>query len=408
MIIRIAGCCMLFAALLSAHVALAVEPSDSSASAYPLVKGEVGIPDRDSGRWLDDLDPFRTQLEESESAWEAPLRALAGVIRQSQPLAVLRGYYPKTNLFVRSDEQPVPQVELEFEFYWEGEDAEADSGSLQHGESLSLRINRLPEALHGDLSAFNSPEWMNDEQGRFFPLPRPERTIDGFPVYGGQLLVTTGKRVLMLPVSRERALKAMLRAMQGELQNVDDTQGMYNQELIKFNSPEMKKSRQQTIDQVASYEPTPEKAAAARARMEEVYRVQEQQLREAAERQWSDNPAIREVQANVAALQARIDAMSPAERQAPAYVSREPEKNLPLGVDIVAAGMEGALALMAFNPEFFDTKQPQAIQLVTTEVETLQSLQEAGRSVQELSPQERLPLAIVEQADWRRIAGLMK
>lgn len=189
MIIRILRCCMTLAALLSAHAAFADDHSGGAADTYPLVKGEVGIPGRDSGRWLDDLDPFRTQIEESESAWEAPLRALAGVIRQSPPLAVLRGYYPKTNLYVRGDAQPVPQVELEFEFYWEGEDAAADSGSLQHGESLSLRINRLPEALHGDLSAFNSLPWMNDEHGSFFPLPKVERTIAGFPVYGGQLLV---------------------------------------------------------------------------------------------------------------------------------------------------------------------------------------------------------------------------
>jgi len=74
--------------------------------------------------------------------------------------------------------------------------------------------------------------------------------------------------------------------------------------------------------------------------------------------------------------------------------------------DIVEAGSPGARPLVVPNPDFFDKSLPQtAMQLV--------SVPEAGYVESEFkkggtTPTVKVPMAVLEQMDWRAVATMMK
>ena len=414
----------LLAAMLSLRPALAGEQPAVPADAFPLVKGDVGQPEAEPGQWLDRYNPFDDRADPNRpkpsAAWQQQLLALAAVVRQSPALSDLRGYYPELRLR-ETDAQPVAQASLYIALWWPhavAKEPDADPSkrfkikpeSMFNGPGgFNLYINQLPESGNGKTDAFTSMDWMNDEQGRFFPLPTAERSIAGFPVYGGYLFVTApGKAPLFQPVNQERALRALIDAMQAQVQNQDDTQGMVNDQLAYFNSPEMKQIRQQVIEEAAAREKDPARAAAARAKAERDDREQERQIREMASRQMSDNPVVRQAQDNITALQARLASMSDQELQSPAYMLNAPEKNAPFGIDLVNANNRDAVALVGYNPDFFDRNLPQTMQLIYVPVLSYADLQDRGMTVAQMEVQERVPIAIAEKTDWRKAAALMR
>ncbi|HXH72003.1 MAG TPA: hypothetical protein VNI58_04225 [Mariprofundaceae bacterium] len=416
---------VLLAAILSLRVAIAGEQSEVPADAFPLVKGDVGQPGTEPGQWLDRYSPFEDWADPNRpkpsAAWQQQLLALAAVVRQSPALSDLRGYYPQVRLRA-SDDQPVDQGSLHIAIWWPhavvAEPGIADPAKrylvkpetmLNGPAGFDIYINRLPESGNGKTDAFTSMNWMQDAQGKFFPLPRAERSIAGFPVYGGFLFVTApSKTSLFRPVSQERAMHALIAGMQAQVQTQSDTQGMVSEQLAYFNSPEMKKLRQQAIDEAAAREKDPARSAAARAKAERDDQEQERQLREMASRQVSQNPVVRQVNQGIAELQARLAAMNASERQAPAYMLNTPEKNPPMGIDLVSTGEQGAVALMEYNPDFFDSSQPHTMQLVTVPVLSYADLQDRDMTVSQMEVQERVPIAIAEQTDWHKVAALLK
>ncbi|KAA3626095.1 MAG: hypothetical protein DWQ09_17860 [Proteobacteria bacterium] len=389
---------------------------------FPLIKGSPAEPGADKGAWLDSEESAQLEelLPEVRNAWEPSLRQLAKLIRQSPALADLGGYFPKLRVNVTAPDESLHTGNLYVQIWWPyAIETIPGSGAgpqlrikgqyaLNGPGGFSLDINRLPAGGNGSTQGLQRSEWYRDESGEFFMLPPAEREIAGFPVLAGYLWVTApGKAPLFIPVSQERALQAAIAAASVQIQQASEGNSAAQEMLATYNSPEMKEMRRQAIEAAGASESDPKRAAAARAKAERDDHEQERQIREMAGQSADENPISLAVRRAVAEMETRLGAMTPAQRNAPAATRIVPEAFLQ--EEIVTAGTSGATPLMAYNPAFFDPKlAPSAMQLLVMGIGSAADWEDRDVPPQQQPVQIRVPIAIVEQTDWRQVAKLLK
>lgn len=384
---------------------------------YPLIKGSPADPGAPQGAWIgwDEMfgDPDRRPVDDS---WKPVLLALATIVRESPALKDLGGFYPQMFASADSSAQPVATGELRLDPWWPKAvepDPRAKPGEkrfrvkpnyVMNGPGgFSLYINRLPDGPHGRADGLDKFEWTRDAEGEFFLLPPSKREIAGFPVIAGYLFVTAaGKPPLFVPVSQERAYRAAIEWARKQVGEAGAAQDANNEVLANFNSPEMKKIRRQVIEEAAAKYKDPAKAAAARSKAEADDREQERQIRRIAGRQASSSPLAKAAQETIARLEAKLGALSAAERRAPAYVKLV--RGAFFDREFVAAGAAGSVPLMQYNKRYFDAGQRDAPQLLVMSADSREDFPQPEKQ----GLVKRVEIAITEQTDWRKAAALLK
>ena len=262
-----------------------------------------------------------------------------------------------------------------------------------------LRIN-----AYGDM-AFSWHHW-EDKDGRFYELPETDREIAGFPVIGGFLFISLpGKPPLFAPITQERAQRWIIDNMRRQADADADILASARRRYEDFISPAGLARRAKEIEEAAASQKKPENQELARRQALAIDRRREQDLKAAATPK-PGSPEARTLE-RLAQLESRLASLSPAERGRPAWYKPHPEgvRRLDYG-DIVEAGSPGARPLVVPNPDFFDKSLPQtAMQLV--------SVPEAGYVESEFkkggtTPTVKVPMAVLEQMDWRAVAAMMK
>ena len=202
------------------------------------------------------------------------------------------------------------------------------------------------------------------ERVRSEPLFGSTATYGQFAVVnseGLRVLFTSGGESPTVPVTREAYLKAMIFTLEGKdqekVREVLEFTSKTQYERWKERAAERKRDIELIVAGVAMVDSA--KAVKARADLENADRVagETHQKNEAAERAELDR-----MRANATAagdkIRARIAAMTPAERAAPAYVNEAT-------FDVSPAGTPNAQAIVRVNPEFYRTRrtpvEPRAI-----------------------------------------------
>lgn len=391
----------------------------------PLISGSPAEPGAPQGAWVgwDDLwlSSFNGPPKPAQRVFEPSLRALAQVIRESPALRDLGGFYPQIYFGVDASARPVPSGRLTLNPWWpravepnpqaKGPDTAyrvkpGDVGNRPGG--LALFFNWFPPTSAGYGEGLETLPWTGEGPTRFFMLPPPKRHIAGFPVLGGYLFVTpANKPPVFVPVSQERAYKAAMAWLRGQIGEVGKTSDATNEMLAHFNSAEMKNLRRQAIDEAVAREKNPARRDAVRRKAEADDQEQERQIRALAGQSTASSPIVQAAGATLAAIEAQFAALNAAQRAAPAHVKNDPDNTLmqPLMRVMVSAGTPGAVPLMAFNPNYFDPKLPAGtLQLLAMRGFTRDEITEPMK--QEITM--RVAIAVTEQTDWKRAAALLK
>ena len=236
----------------------------------------------------------------------------------------------------------------------------------EYGSGITIVFNPDPLSWsEGDRSALDeNGDGLYYERVRSEPLFGSTATYGHFAELNGEgifVLFTVGGESPTVPVTREEYLRAVIFGLEGkdqsEVKKTLEAISKTQYERWKEGAAERKKQREQIVAGAASVDPA--KAAKVRADLENADRV-------AGEAHLKNEPAERaeleKMRANVTAggdkMRARIAAMTPAERAAPAYVYETL-------LDVAPAGTPNAKAVVRVNPEFYRTRrtplEPRAI-----------------------------------------------
>jgi len=379
----------------------------------PASKGQISLwarPD-EPGTWI----PFENGCDivkgPPPSAWEKQLKAVAALVRACPVFREIRGYYPtlagcgenpgtapgrydgSVHLLiwpaVTVERTPTgePRVKKEWKF------------NHPTGISMTLNVN-----AYGDM-AFSWHHW-EDKEGRFYELPETSREIAGFPVIGGFLFVSPlEKPPLFIPITRERAQRWIIDNIKRQADADAAMQASARRQYDDFVSPAGLARRAKTIEDAAASQKKPENQELERRHALAIDQRREQDLKAAATPK-PGSPAARTLERR-AQLESRLTSMSPEERRQPAWYKPHPEgaRRLDYG-DIVEAGSPGARPLVVPNPGLYDNSLPKtAMQLVSIPAAGyLESEFKKGNTV----PTVRVPLAVLEQMNWRAVAAMLK
>jgi len=379
----------------------------------PASKGQISLwarPD-EPGTWI----PFENGCDivkgQPPSAWEKQLKAVAALVRACPVFREIRGYYPT---LAGCGENPGtapgrydgtvhlliwPAVTVEHTST--GEPRVKKEWKYNHptGISMTLRVNAF-----GDL-AFSWQHW-EDKEGRFYELPETSREIAGFPVIGGFLFVSLPEKPpLFIPITRERAQRWIIDNMRRQADADASILASARRQYEDFVSPAGQARRAKTIEEAAASQKKPENQELERRHALAIDQRREQDLTAAATPK-PGSPEARTLE-RLAQLESRLASMSPEERRQPAWYKPHPEgaRRLDYG-NIVEAGSPGARPLVVPNPDFYDKSLPKtAMQLVSIPAAGyLESEFKKGSTV----PTVRVPLAVLEQMDWRAVAAMLR
>ena len=103
----------------------------------------------------------------------------------------------------------------------------------------------------------SSPEIARDEGGKMFPLAAGTKSVQGFPFYDGNIVITKVTRPIFLPVSAERCLQAKIGQAQIELakaQAEHKKQSAYDG-LWLANRDRRERDRERTYQQLITVNP---------------------------------------------------------------------------------------------------------------------------------------------------------
>jgi len=345
------------------------------------------------------------------ATWEKQLKAIAALVRACPVFRDIRGYYPWLVGCVDRPGGGIGQYGGTVHFLiWPpatvertpaGEPRIKKEWKYNHpgGISLVLRVN-----AYGDM-AFSWHHW-EDKEGRFYELPETSREFAGFPVIGGFLFISLpSKPPLFTPIAQERAQRWIIdnlrRQADADASILASARRLYED----FVSPAGQARRAKTIEEAAASQKKPENQELERRQAIAIDQRRERDLKAAAS-PTPDSPAARTLE-RLAQLESRLASMSPEERRQPAWYKPRPEgvRRLDYG-DIVEAGNPGARPLVVPNPVFFDKSLPKtAMQLVSIPAAGyVESEFKKGDTV----PTVRVPMAVLEQMDWRAVAAMMK
>jgi hypothetical protein len=379
--------------------------ASSFARAGSAVPGTQAETQSEPGAWVPWEVGFPTAGNAQNGAWEKQLLAIAAVIRESPALSDLRGFFPGLS---GSNGTPVNWKgpifgNLIFSAWWpkaiertpDGRAKIKKTWEYNRPSGMNLRVNSFP-------TFGGAATWMEDELGRFFPQPEVRREIAGFSVYGDWLVITRpGKVSVFSPVSQERVLRAYIKYLQPRAQDFDKMLVRSKQEYADFTSPEGREKRRRHIEEIVAKLADPRIAETERRQAEARDRRREEDLRKAA------NPAPGDLALyatnELKTAKALLDGMSEADRRAPAW--HRPDPKHAVALVLVPAGSPGARPIAELNRGFFDTSLPRtAMQIVAVNLDPFESQVRAGAR----EPQARVPLAVAEQTDWKRVAALLK
>ncbi|MCS7100903.1 MAG: hypothetical protein NZL99_04310 [Burkholderiaceae bacterium] len=363
------------------------------------------MPGGETGRFLPWDNPFdrvRGTLVQGgigsaqAHAWDARLRAIVEFLKAMPALAQPQGFYPefvghidvlRVGRFVDKPKQ-APLVGGVALWAWPPRDiTRGADGQLRlvkgaHNISFRLELNYVypPRA----------DPWMRDAQGEFGPLQR-HGDFAGFPLIGNDLVITRDGRLPFAPVSQERALTAFIdwhtaHTLAAEKEHAAQRARAYED----FVSPAGRARRLSEIDKaVAAAHPS--RAQQVRAQLEAIDRRREQDL--LAEARKEPGP----ITAAVEQAKSRLRSMSAAERTAAAWL--RPSRGQQ-ALEIVAAETPGAWPLVAFDPSFFDPRQPRD----TLRVALVREVHIIAEGARRGAFPQTLYLHLLQQIDWRAFA----
>jgi hypothetical protein len=341
-----------------------------------------------------------------QDAWEKQLKAIAALVRACPVFHDIRGYYPMLVGCVQRNPTATgpyngsvalliwPPVTVEHTPT--GEPRVRDVWRYNGLGGLWITLNSI-----GDLGF----DWFNaeDSQGRFYELPETQREIAGFPVIGRFLSISLpNKPPRFTPITQERAQRWIIDNLKRQASADASILASASRQYEEFVSPAGKARRAKAIEDAAATLKKPEDQAAERRRLQTIDQRRERDL-QAATVPKAGSPEAHTAE-RVTQLEARLAAMSPEQRQQPAWYKRPPEgvRRLDYG-DIVDAGSSGARPLVVPNPGFFDPALPKtAMQLVVTLPDDRPTTKVAS------DPARRLFQAFVEQMDWKAVAAMLK
>lgn len=404
---RPAACATVLAALASIAQAQNTLADQQRLAWVRQLSAPVPAPSGAPGRWFAWDNQYgrvrgtfeRGGISKSEGeAWDRQLRAIADFLKAAPLLAspTPPGFYPELSghigvldaggFDVRPKQAPlVGGVTL---YAWPPRDVRADAQGPPklapgaHNVSFRLELNYVYPP-RGDA-------WMNDPQGEFGAL-ETQGEFAGFPLIANSLVVTRDGRLPFLPVSQERALQAFIAWHAKQSAGLDaEVTAQRRKAYDDYVSPEGRVRRQAAIEAEAKgVHPT--MSEQARKRAEAIDSRREQDL--LAEANKGPSPTM----LALAEAKSRLQAMGTAERAAPAWY-------LPSGgqrvLDVVPQGTPGARPLVAFDPTFFDPKQPRT----TLRVALVRELHNVADCAQRGVAACAIYLQVLQATDWRAFA----
>ena len=345
------------------------------------------------------------------ATWEKQLKAIAALVRACPVFRDIRGYYPWLVGCVDRPGGGIGQYGGTVHFLiWPpatvertptGEPRIKKEWKYNHpgGISLMLRVN-----AYGDM-AFSWHHW-EDKEGRFYELPETSREFAGFPVIGGFLFISLpSKPPLFTPIAQERAQRWIIDNLRRQADADVSMLASARRQYEDYISPAGQARRAKTIEEAAASQKKPENQEIERRHALAIDQRREQDLKAAATPK-PGSPGARTIE-RLTQLESRLASMSPEERRQPAWYKPHPEgvRRLDYG-DIVEAGSPGARPLVVPNPDFYDKSLAKtAMQLVSIPgAGYVESEFKKGDTV----PTVRVPMAVLEQMDWRAVAAMLK
>lgn len=268
-------------------------------------------------------------------------------------------------------------------------------GETRH---LNLTVNIVPRPYDD----------IRDKQGSFGRLFRSTSPFPGTTIVGDDLVITRpGKPDPYLVVSRQRVLEAQLAALANTERNIESALKSRREELDAYLSPKGQARRQERIDEMAmrymKNNNKTEEEARRRATEREDKRLHDL---EAAANPPADDDVFKG-RRFVQTLRSRFDAMTPAERAAPAWVSAAGRLEMDQPIAFKEPNAPGAVPLVRLNPAFFDPKVPRtAFQIVVVGdlKDTVQGAIEAAGSDKPYVVPRWAKLMLIQQTNWADVA----
>ncbi|MBI1424770.1 MAG: hypothetical protein GC149_15095 [Gammaproteobacteria bacterium] len=326
--------------------------------------------------------------------WDTQMRAITEFLKQTPVLAKTpQGFFPEFSghiamLNVGGFEDRPQQAPLTGGvtlYVWPARDIRMNAKGVPeaHGETPSFRI---------ELNYVYPPRggtWMQDAKGEFGPLEQ-QGTFAGFPLLGNSLVITRNGRLPFVPVSQQRALQAFIAFNKKSSTGFEATLATQRRKAYEdFISPEGKAKRRARIEADVK-KAHPSMAEQVRRKDEAMDRRKEQDLKADAEKASPLSGAVAEAQK-------KLSAMTETQRNAPAWL--RPSRGVQF-LDIVDAGTAGASPLMAFDPNYFDPKQPRE----TLRIASVRELHNISERAARGSFPQTLYLQLLQQTDWKAFA----
>ncbi|WP_224364605.1 hypothetical protein [Hyalangium versicolor] len=316
--------------------------------------------------------PHHDTVQTAKPLPPAESKRLSGKLRQIRDLIVatptlsnLRGHDWETFTIVKDAPEPGRPVVASVTYIPFAYFKDPRSGkpiSSEEGPHFAIHVND-PEIILGGL-------YTVDQEARFAPEPRPVGELGGFPVFAGQFVVLSKRgQPVFTPVTQERYLNRLIEKSRLELKDLGarfkdvPEDPAANKREIDGRTAGLKAARAEQEQRWAVMAPKwPDRVAAERAKFDAKEKKQLQEIEDLK----SGSPRqrfMRPFEARQKELEAELASLSPAERSAPAYLPRSPNKDRPSG--LAAKGSTDGTRIVTINPGLFDAKKPKSeIQLL--------------------------------------------
>jgi hypothetical protein len=241
-----------------------------------------------------------------------------------------------------------------------------------------------------------------DEIGAFYFLPKQTGTVHGWPQAGGEVFMTKRSQPRWLPVSAERVLKVQIEKARKVQTDVDASSPQNAYAKWQAGHAERLRQYQEAHDQMAKT--NKQQADQMLATMLDTEKQTEKMMAGMAQQGSDMNKMASGYQASSSKslhdLEAQLNALSPAQRAAPAYVYLSADGAFGVG-QVVPAGTPGGVAVVYPNSDFYDRTLPAwEAQSVCVNIST-------GPRSQE-SPLYPTIQSIWKSLDWDAIAQVLK
>lgn len=379
-----------------------------------LLRGPVPPLAGEQGMWL----PWRPSSEAAaggwisaaeQREWDRNLQAVLEALKATPVLTEMRGFSAGGFGSLDGEWYGPPAVPgrapLQGSLWigtWRPEVAalEVARGRMIDTWALLINVNSVPEGPRED--------WMEDEGGPFFALPPVPSPLPGTIVVRGSLLVVRDDRPPpYAPVSQERVLRAFIaRYADGEAL-AEQMLAMRRQTLADYLAPEYLPRRRAEIETLTRGFMNANRMdeASARRRAEAIDAAHIEKL-EAEANPPPGDPVFGPVHAARRARE-RLDAMSAAERAAPAWMSASPGRGAEslFDVPLRAPDSPGSAPVMQVNPAFLDPAIPRTAlrSLLLRDVERMAESLESEGSAPRFTHL-RVNLLVLQQTDWPALA----